>query len=125
MKEFSETNGRFRFDVSYRRFSGDEGLSVRVCGPVKGDTQELLRFDCFLKTPHYHTAVYGRNEITPIENEDAATWSLNSLRERFVDYVKEADGDELNQAETAQLSTTLSNVANFAEELIRTEQANA
>ena len=101
MAEQSVVNGRFRLDLNYRRFSGDEGLSIRVLGPVASDERELLRYDCFEKSPHFHTAVYDHNTISKIEEEDSVAWSLTQLGDNFEELVAKAGGESLNTEELA------------------------
>ncbi len=54
------TAGELSFAVEYRRVGGEQGPSVHVFGKVDGADEEILRFDCFDKTPHYH---YGFSYI--------------------------------------------------------------
>src|SRR5438132_13970318 len=44
-------------DVHDNAFTDDGGLSVHVCDSASG--RELLRFDCFAATPHYHYIPVG------------------------------------------------------------------
>jgi hypothetical protein len=48
--------GGLRFDVSFR---GPAGATLRVSGPVNGERKELLRFDDFVESPHYHVPADG------------------------------------------------------------------
>ena len=147
MKTHSEELGRFKFDISYRRFNGDEGLSIKVDGPVAEQTHELLRFDCFLKTPHYHVGVYDQNKITSIKNADAVEWSLDAIHDRFREMVEAAGGEQLNEQELRQLDVAqnqlpsmnqlvrlneqelrqldvaVANVSDFSRKLVAQEQA--
>ena len=123
MKTHSEQVGRFSFDISYRRFNGDEGLSIKVEGPVESENKELLRFDCFLKTPHYHVGVYGKNEITSIEHTDAVEWSLEQLRDRFTDLVSAAGGESLNTEEQQHFSEAIGQVSDLSRKLVAQEQS--
>src|ERR1700676_4313782 len=43
--------GGLRFNVAFR---GEAGATLRVDGRVNGEWKELLRFDDFVDTPHYH-----------------------------------------------------------------------
>ncbi|MYD43550.1 MAG: hypothetical protein F4W90_06620 [Gammaproteobacteria bacterium] len=122
MPTHSEKNGRFRFDISYRRFQGDQGLSIRVEGPVANESRELLRFDCFEKTPHYHTEVYGRNVITPIDSADASEWSLATLQEQFVTLIEAAGADTMTDAEHENLTGALHVVCQKSRDLIAEEK---
>ncbi|MFY9484599.1 MAG: hypothetical protein WAP74_03185 [Patescibacteria group bacterium] len=42
------------FEVTYRRFAGDEGPAAEFFGFVDGNRVKLLRFDDFKNDPHYH-----------------------------------------------------------------------
>lgn len=123
MATHTQENGRFKFDISYRRMRDDEGLSIRVRGPVASETRELLRFDCFLNAPHYHVEVYGRNEITAIEANDSAAWSLQTLQERFASLVDAAGADAMTAAEQAAMAQALDEVAATSKDLIAAEKS--
>ena len=52
--------GNLKFGLEYRQFAEDQGVSIHVLSDVAGQEIEILAFDCFEKTPHYH---YGpRNQ---------------------------------------------------------------
>ena len=46
--------GDLSFAVEYRHVGSEEGPSVHIFGKVDGTQEEILRFDCFNKAPHYH-----------------------------------------------------------------------
>lgn len=123
MTTYSQEVGRFKFDISYRRMRGDQGLSIRVSGPVDDETRELLRFDCFDNRPHYHVEVYGKNEITAIDDDDATEWSLKVLTERFEGLVDAAGADALNLQERDSLDNALSQVSKDSRNLVAAERA--
>ena len=52
--------GALSFAVEYRHVGEEQGPSVHVFGEVDGAEEEILRFDCFDRTPHYH---YGFSYI--------------------------------------------------------------
>ena len=118
MAEKSITNGRYRWDINYRRMQGDEGLSVRLLGPVNDRSCELMRFDCFLKTPHYHTAVYDHNTIESISDADPVAWSLDKIQNEFAKMVQSAGGDTPNTEELGQHGNTSELVRTESEELV-------
>lgn len=123
MTTYSQEVGRFSFDISYRRMRGDQGLSIRVSGPVADKKRELLRFDCFDNSPHYHVEVYGKNEITAIKDNDATEWSLKTLTEEFEGLVNAAGADALNLEERESLDDTLSQVSEDSRNLVAAERA--
>lgn len=114
--------GRFRFDISYRRMQGDQGLSIRVEGPVDSETRELLRFDCFDNRPHYHVEVYGKNEITAIDDSDATEWSLKILTDQFEGLVDAAGADALTSSEREGLGGALLRVSENSRNLVAVEK---
>ncbi|MCY3918265.1 MAG: hypothetical protein OXG38_00480 [Chloroflexi bacterium] len=68
---------RYRDDVG-----GDSGLCIEVYADVDGAPTELLRFDCFRHTPHYHYGPMGRDERIMFDataDGDPLDWTL----ERF------------------------------------------
>ena len=122
MTTYSQEVGRFRFDISYRRMRGDQGLSIRVSGPVADERRELLRFDCFDNSPHYHVEVYGKNDITAIEDNDATEWSLNTLTEEFEGLIDAAGADALTSVEREKLDRTLRQVSEDSRNLVAAER---
>ena len=100
----------------------DQGLSIRVSGPVADEKRELLRFDCFDNSPHYHVEVYGKNEITAIEDTDATEWSLKTLTEQFERLVNAAGADALNPKERDTLDGALSQVVEDSRDLVAAER---
>lgn len=122
MTTYSCEVGRFSFDISYRRMRDDQGLSIRVSGPVADEKRELLRFDCFDNSPHYHVEVYGKNEITAIDANDATEWSLTTLTEQFEGLVNAAGADTLNAKERESLDGALSQVVEDSRNLVVAER---
>ena len=122
MTTYSQEIGRFKFDISYRRMRGDQGLSIRVSGPVADERRELLRFDCFDNSPHYHVEVYGKNDITAIDDNDATEWSLNTLTERFEGLIDAAGADALTSVERENLDSTLRQVSEDSRNLVAAER---
>ena len=123
MAPHTQEVGRFKFDISYRRMRGDQGLSIRVSGPVGDEKRELLRFDCFDNSPHYHVEVYGKNQITAIDEADATEWSLKFLTEQFEDLVNAAGADALDVQERTSLDSVLSAVAKDSRNLVTAERS--
>ena len=68
----------------------DGGPTLRVCDASGG--RELLRFDCFTKSPHWHVDP-GGNEV--IQKIDAAgspiDWTLSELRGGLSAYLARAE----------------------------------
>ena len=122
MTTYSQEVGRFKFDISYRRMRGDQGLSIRVSGPVADEQRELLRFDCFDNRPHYHVEVYGKNDITAINDDDATEWSLRKLTEGFESLIVAAGADALTAGEREKLDSSLMRVSEDSRKLVAAER---
>src|SRR4029079_11493301 len=75
--------GAVTFVMQYRAQMADQGVTLHVEGQVNGMPQELLRFDCFDQTPHYHYAPLGKNERRDMDKTTAGNpigWTLRQLR---------------------------------------------
>jgi hypothetical protein len=63
----------------------DEGVSLHVCDGETGT--EYLRFDVFVKEPHYHYIIPGEcNIVIPFDRAasgDMFEWSIHCIRERL------------------------------------------
>ncbi len=92
-----EDVGPYQLALVYRDVGFDEGPTLHVFGAVNGDDQEILRFDCFKKTPHYHLGFsYLDAPVMPIEEDQPLAWVLAELCERFPEYLRRAEaGDHL------------------------------
>ncbi len=88
--------GGVRIHVEYRRFSGDQGPSVKVMGSMEGRLVQLLRFDCFDSDPHYHYDPDGRDDhrkLNPQEVPDPVAWTLAQLSGNLASMVRTAGYD--------------------------------
>jgi hypothetical protein len=45
--------GRLRFGIEYRRLQNDQGICIHVFRGPDDQQDEVLRFDCFERQPHY------------------------------------------------------------------------
>ena len=86
-------NGRFHWNVKYRKLEGDEGVTIRFFGPVRGETQELARFDCFRNVPHYHIAFYDHDTVTSLDRESPLTTVLEKIESEFNELVDACGSD--------------------------------
>lgn len=111
-------NGRFRWEFNYRTLRGDEGLSVRLLGPVNNESRELARFDCFQNSPHYHTAVYDHNTIRSIENADPVSWFLDCVKEGFEELVSNSGGDAPTSDEISEHAASFASIESISKELV-------
>ena len=119
---FETQNGRFRFRVAFRNVEGDQGLAVHVYGPTADSAdEEVMRFDCFEKEPHYHLAWSYRNDpFVRIESTDPFGWALAKLRDHIEDLLREASSLPMNESEKADLESTLSTIEHQGREIART-----
>jgi len=101
-----ERLGRFVFSTEYRDVGNDKGLTIRVLGPTASSQQEeVLRFDCFEKQPHYHV---GFSEPpVPIEAPDSFHWTVEKLRREFGKLLLGAGALPLNANEENALADVL------------------
>ena len=84
--------GAVSFGLEYRTNVGamnDEGICIHVYGnDIEGDDKELLRFDCFRISPHYHyrNAPIGQNhrlELDFTAEGDSLAWTLDKIQNRL------------------------------------------
>ena len=84
-------------DVHDGAIAEDGGLSIHVC--ESGTRKELLRFDCFAVTPHYHyIPVDGGNRaiaFDPDANGPMVSWVMTCLRSRLPAMLARAGSNEL------------------------------
>lgn len=101
-----EQLGRFVFSTEYRDVGSDKGLTVRVLGPTAGSEQEeVLRFDCFEKQPHYHVGF--STPPLPIEASDPFQWAVEKLHRELGQLLVDAGGLALNVDEAEALADVL------------------
>ncbi len=101
-----ERLGRFVFLTEYRDVGNDKGLTVRVLGPtVSSQQEEVLRFDCFEKKPHYHVGFSV--PPVPIEAPDPFHWTVEKLRREFGKLLLDAGALPLNANEENTLAAVL------------------
>ncbi len=83
-------------DVHDGDFASDGGLSIHVC---EASGRELLRFDCFAATPHYHyIPVDGGNRAIAFDADacgDMVPWVMECLRARLPRMLTRAGAAEL------------------------------
>jgi hypothetical protein len=97
-------------DVHDGAFADDGGLSIHVCATASG--RELLRFDCFAATPHYHyISVDGGNRaiaFDPDANGEMVPWVMACLRSRLPQMLARAGAVELaSRIDAAALETAV------------------
>ena len=83
--------GGLRFGVYYTLAAAERGPTIRVYGDVDGEETELLRFDSFEVTPHYHAPASGPQTVLDVSKEgDALQWSLTQVREHLPEWLDKA-----------------------------------
>jgi hypothetical protein len=78
--------GALKFGIEYRHLQGDQGICIHVFGEVNGQEEEVLRFDCFQRAPHYHYAWSTNDQYVPFDTTadgDPFQWTLERLRTRL------------------------------------------
>ena len=86
--------GGLRFRACRREIDDiDGGVTLLVLGPIGADdSEELLRFDCFRKRPHYHAPAENRAEtkIDPVDHGDGREWVFAQLATNSQGLLEEA-----------------------------------
>ncbi|MYD46690.1 MAG: hypothetical protein F4W92_10080 [Gammaproteobacteria bacterium] len=85
--------------MKYRKLAGDEGVTIRLFGPVRGKTKELARFDCFRNVPHYHIAFYDHNTVTSLDRESPLKTVLEKIERDFNELVVACGSDTPTEQE--------------------------
>ncbi|MCH8224595.1 MAG: hypothetical protein IIC97_01875 [Chloroflexi bacterium] len=91
--------GPVSFGMSYRReIMNDQGLCLQVYSEIDGKDTEILRFDCFDQTPHYHYGPENHNIRLNMDKTTAGNplgWTLENIRHRLSEMVLRAGYDDL------------------------------
>jgi len=103
----------------------DQGLMIQVFGDVDGKDTEILRFDCFDQSPHYHYGPENHNIRLPMDKTTAGNpvgWTLEQLRNNLHGMVMRAGYDELAAkiGSNPIPASTLDDIEEKARELART-----
>ncbi|MEE3279362.1 MAG: hypothetical protein VX211_06225 [Pseudomonadota bacterium] len=114
--------GDLLFAVEYRYVGSEEGPSVHIFGEIDGTQEEILRFDCFNKAPHYH---YGFSYIdqpaTPIDATavgDPLAWVCGRIQKRLPQMLSKAGAPMLGaNCDPARLEEVAATLEKRAHEL--------
>ena len=103
----------------------DYGPSLHVCGAQDG--LEHLRFDCFVKEPHYHYVRHAEGgnlicRIDDIAEGDPIDWTLGRLRHRLPEMLAFAGMGELGEAARHRWSEVAPAIDRVAELLQQSRQ---
>jgi hypothetical protein len=85
--------GGLRFNVRYSKTANDRGPSLRIYGDVDDKPVQLLRFDCFEQTPHFHYDPEGKNNQLRMDKTkvtDPIAWSMDYQRGNITSLVRVA-----------------------------------
>jgi DNA-directed RNA polymerase subunit H (RpoH/RPB5) len=103
-----------RFSVRYSKTNTDRGPSLRIYGDVEGKAVQLLRFDCFEGTPHFHYDPDGKNNQLRMDKSkvsDPIAWSMDYLQGNVASLVRIAGyGPLADQLDEAALCAALPTV---------------
>ena len=118
--------GLIKFALKYRDLLNDQGVCIQVLADQDGKEVELLRFDCFDQTPHYH---YGPEKKNARYNLDTTTagnpigWTIRQLQSNLIAMLKHAGYEELaEQVNINHVSKKLDEVESIAREMALKER---
>jgi hypothetical protein len=80
------SSGALKFGIEYRHLQGDQGICIHVFGEVNGREEEVLRFDCIHRAPHYHYAWSTNDQYVALDTTadgDPFQWTVERLRSRL------------------------------------------
>ena len=101
--------GGLRFDVSFR----GPGVTTRVDGEVNGTWQELLRFDDFVGSPHFHAPASG--PPIPFDREahgDPMEWFVAQIRDHLPEWLTRAGfGDVVPAIDPAAIAAHIDQIS--------------
>ncbi len=113
--------GLLKFSISHSDLMDDQGVTIRIYGPIGGIEKQLLRFDCFDHRPHYHYDPDGRNEMHFIDLTTAGNplgFAINNLRTKLPVLLENAGATSLvNGLSNEDGKKILDEVETFAREL--------
>jgi len=119
--------GGLRFNVRYSQTANDRGPSLRIYGDVEDKPVQLLRFDCFEQTPHFHYDPEGKNNQLRMDKSkvsDPIAWTMDYLRGNITSLVRIAGYSGLaEQLDEGQLCATLPTVEKALRDSIPAEAA--
>jgi predicted DNA-binding ribbon-helix-helix protein len=119
--------GGLRFNVRYSKTNADRGPSLRIYGDVEDKPVQLLRFDCFEQTPHFHYDPDGKNNQLRMDKtkvSDPISWSMDYLRGNITSLVRVAGyGALADQLDEGVLCAALPTIEKALRDSIPAEMA--
>ena len=115
------TAGVLRFGIEYRHLQNDQGICIHVFRGPDAQHDEVLRFDCFERQPHYHYAWSKNDHYVPLDTAaegDALQWTLARLRTRLPAMLLRAGEPDLARTlDQRDIDAALAKVAGWADAL--------
>ena len=93
--------GAVDITLNYRPGMADQGLGIQVYAMIDDKDTEILRFDCFDQTPHYHYGPENHNIRLNMDKTTAGSpfrWTMNNLRNRLPAMIRRAGYEDLAAA---------------------------
>ena len=113
--------GVLRFGIEYRRLQNDQGICIHVFRGPDDQQDEVLRFDCFEREPHYHYAWSKNDRYVPLDTAAEGSplqWTLTRLRTRLPAMLIQADEPDLARTfDQRDIDAALPKIAGWAEAL--------
>jgi hypothetical protein len=113
--------GILTFGIEYRHLQGDQGICIHVFGEVNGQEEEVLRFDCFERAPHYHYAWSTNDQYMPLDTTaagDPLQWVLERLRTRLPAMLLRSGAPDLARAlDQREIDAAIPKITGWAEML--------
>jgi hypothetical protein len=105
--------GGLVFEAESRTLGADGGPALLVFGEVDGDRVQILRFDCFRDSPHYHYDPTGKNEVHQMENGlDSVAWTVDQVRTSVDKMIRTAGYEAVaNQVDMSVVSEAADDIA--------------
>ena len=75
--------GAIRFGIEFRELTNDRGIAIHVMGDVGDEEVEVLTFDCFEVSPHYHYGPRAKNQRLYMDTTtvpDSLRWALDLFK---------------------------------------------
>lgn len=124
--------GALLFGIEYRRLQNDRGLCIHVYRDRDGAREavlrdeEVLRFDCFERAPHYHYAWSANDQYVPFDpaaDGDPLQWTLERLHKRLpVMLIRAGAADLASTLDQREIEAALPKLAGWAEAMLVQER---
>jgi hypothetical protein len=113
--------GALTFGIEYRHLQNDQGLCIHVYRGPDYRNDEVLRFDCFERQPHYHYAWSANDQYVPLDptaDGEPLHWTLERLRTRLPAMLIRAGAPDLARTlDQRDIDAALPKISGWAEAL--------